>query len=37
MYKEVLRGMMVLAMCILLLLATRLQDICLRILLEVQR
>ena len=37
MYREVLRGMNALAVCILILLATRLQGICLDILLEVRK
>lgn len=37
MYREVLRGMNALAMCVLILLATRLQEICWAILKEVQR
>lgn len=37
MYREVLRGMHALAVCILILLVTRLQDICWSILLEVRR
>lgn len=37
MYREVLRGMHALAVCILILLATRLQDICFAILLEVRK
>lgn len=37
MYKEVLRAMHALAVCVLILLVTKLQDICWSILLEVQR
>jgi hypothetical protein len=37
MYTEVLRGMHVLATCILILLACRLQEVCARILMEVLR
>lgn len=37
MYREVLRAMTALAVCVLILLVTRLQDICWGILLEVRR
>lgn len=37
MYREVLRAMHALAVCVLILLVTRLQGICLDILLEVTR
>jgi hypothetical protein len=37
MYTEVLKGMHVLATCILILLACRLQEVCTRILMEVLR
>lgn len=37
MYREVLRAMHALAVCVLILLVTRLQGICLDILLEVKR
>lgn len=37
MYKEVLRGMHALAVCVLILLVTRLQEICFSILREVTR
>lgn len=37
MYTEVLKGMHVLATCILVLLACKLQEICMRILSEVMR
>lgn len=37
MYKDVLTGLYALAMCVLILLATRLQALCLDILLEMRK